>query len=52
MIFTSLDSFQSQSGFNQIVAFTSQKLFANERISLVSTALKFSMLRARKIILI
>lgn len=37
--------------FNQIVAFTSQKvksLFANERTSLVSTALKFSMLTARK----
>lgn len=45
-------SFQSQSEFNQIVAFTNQKLFANERISLVSTALKFSVLRARKIILI
>lgn len=49
------NSFHLQSGFNQTVAFTSQKirsLFANERTSLVSTALKFSMLRARKIILL
>lgn len=34
------------------MAFTNQKLFDNERRSSVSTALKFSMLRARKNILI